>query len=251
MSVTLDLAGQAGIVTGASRGIGRAIALKLAEAGAELALCARNEEALAGLVQEIGERFSRRAIAIPVDVTDGDAVEAAVKQTKDSLGRIDILVNNAGVTEDTLLARMSLAQWSKVIDTNLTGAFLFTRHATRTLMKQRYGRVINISSVVGQRGNAGQANYAASKAGLIGFTKSVARELASRGVTVNAVCPGFIATDMTAALTEEQQAAIAKAIPAGRVGKAEDIANVVLFLASRESAYVTGSCLAVDGGFAM
>lgn len=236
------------IITGARRGIGRAIALKLAQNGADCVLIARTSpDELATEIQQMG----RRALALSVDVSSSEAVENAFKQITNEFGGIDILINNAGITDDTLLIRMKLEQWHRVLETNLTGAFLCTKAATRPLMKSAQGRIINISSVVGQMGNAGQANYAASKAGLIGFTKSVAKELGSRGVTVNAIAPGFIETDMTADLSDEMKAALIGQIPLGKWGEADDVAEVALFLAGAGAKYITGQVLNVDGGMVM
>ena len=236
------------LITGARRGIGRAIALKLAENGADCIVLARTspEE----LAQEI-RGFGRRALALAVDVADNEAVEAAFKSAIAEMGGLDILVNNAGITDDTLLMRMKLEQWQRVLDTNLSGAFYCTKAAMRPLLKSAGGRIINISSVVGQMGNAGQANYAASKAGLIGFTKSIAKELGSRGVTVNAIAPGFISTDMTAELSDDVKAALLPQIPLGKLGEADDIAHAALYLASDAARYVTGQVLNVDGGMVM
>jgi 3-oxoacyl-[acyl-carrier protein] reductase len=239
MTVAIDLTGKTALVTGASRGIGRAIAERLAEAGAKVAALAQTRAP---------EGF---ALGLQADVASADDVERAMKQALDALGRLDILVNNAGVTDDGLLARMSVESFKKVLDTNLLGTFLFTKAAARPMMKQREGRIVNVSSVVGIRGNAGQANYAASKAGIIGFTKSVARELASRNVTANVVAPGFIETDMTAKLTDEQKARALDGVPLAGMGRARDVADAVLFLASPLASYITGSVLAVDGGLAM
>ncbi|MFN0069759.1 MAG: 3-oxoacyl-[acyl-carrier-protein] reductase [Limisphaerales bacterium] len=244
------LANQAAVVTGAGRGIGRAIALRLAGDGADVACVSRtaeNSEKVAAEVRALG----RRAWALAVDVTDPAAVAAAAEKILAEAGRVDILVNNAGVTRDGLLMRMSEADWDAVLDTNLRGAFLFTKAFSRAFLKQRSGRVINMASVIGLIGNAGQANYAASKAGLIGFTKAVAREFASRGVTVNAVAPGFIETDMTAALNEEQRAAILRQVPLAAFGAADDIAHAAAFLAGPGGRYVTGQVLTVDGGMVM
>lgn len=244
------LANQIAVVTGAGRGIGRAIALKLAAAGADIVCVSRtaeNSDKVAGEVRAIG----RRAWAHAVDVADAAAVSAAAEMILADCSRVDILVNNAGVTRDGLLMRMSEADWDAVVDTNLKGAFLFTKAFTRAFLKQRSGRIINIASVIGLIGNAGQANYAASKAGLLGFTKSVAREFASRGVTVNAVAPGFIETDMTAVLSDDLKKQVLQKIPLNSFGTAEDIAAAALFLASPEARYITGQVLAVDGGMVM
>ncbi len=241
---------QVAVVTGGSRGIGRAVALRLAEAGADVAVVARTVEACAGTVEAI-RAMNRRAWAVAADVSQAPSVEAAAETILREAGRVDILVNNAGITRDGLLMRMGEGDWDAVLDTNLKGAFLFTRALARTFLKQRSGRIINITSVIGLMGNAGQANYAASKAGLIGFTKACAREFASRGVTVNAVAPGFIETDMTAVLAPEQKQAILSRVPLGVFGKPEDVAHAVWFLALPESRYITGQVLVVDGGMVM
>jgi 3-oxoacyl-[acyl-carrier protein] reductase len=238
------------LVTGASRGIGKAIALTLAEAGADLAVTARSEAALADTVAAV-TAAGRRAIPLAVDLADAAGIAAAVDKAAAELGRIDILVNNAGLTSDGLLMRMSEEQWDRVVDANLKGSFLFTKAATRLMMKQRCGSVVNVTSVVGITGNAGQSNYAASKAGLIGFSKSVARELAGRNVRVNCVAPGFIDTQMTEGLPEATRAKYLEAIPLGRFGSPKDVADAVLYLASDASSYVTGQVIVVSGGMAM
>lgn len=245
-----QLANQVAVVTGAGRGIGRAIALKFAAEGADVACVSRtaeNSEKVAGEVRALG----RKAWAVAVDVTDAAAVGAAGEKILAEAGRVDILVNNAGVTRDGLLMRMSDEDWDVVMATNLRGAFLFTRAFSRSLIKQRSGRIINIASISGLLGNAGQANYSASKAGLIGFTKAVAREVASRGITVNAIAPGFVETDMTAVLKEEMKKEVAKQIPMNTFGQPEDIAHAALYLAGPGGRYVTGQVLTVDGGMAM
>lgn len=245
-----QFADQIALVTGAGRGIGHAIATKLASAGADVVCVSRtsqNAEKTANEVRELG----RKAWAHAVDVSDAAAVSATVEQILGEVGKIDILVNNAGVTRDGLLVRMSEADWDTVLNTNLKGAFLFTKALTRAFMKQRSGRIINIASIVGLIGNAGQCNYAASKAALLGFTKSAARELAPRGILVNAVAPGFVETDMTAALNEQLRAELLKTIPLGGFGQPEDIANAVLFLAGPAARYITGQVLTVDGGMVM
>ena len=241
---------QIAVVTGAGRGIGRAIALKFAAEGADVVCVSRtveNSDKVAAEVRALG----RQAWAFAVDVADSDAVNTAAESILKATGKVDVLVNNAGVTRDGLLMRMSDQDWDAVLDTNLKGAFLFTKAFTRAFLKQRSGRILNIASVIGLIGNAGQANYAASKAGLIGFTKSVAKELASRGITVNAIAPGFIETDMTTVLKPEMKQALLAQIPLASFGQAEDIAHAALFLASNEARYITGQVLSVDGGLVM
>ncbi len=238
------------VVTGAGRGIGKAIALKLAGEGATIAACGRtlaNVEATASEVTKGGGKAS----AYSVDVSNGAQVAETSEKILKEFGRVDVLVNNAGVTRDQLLLRMTDEEWDTVLDTNLKGAFNFTKSVSRAMLKQRSGRIINITSIIGLTGNAGQSNYAASKAGLIGFTKSVARELASRNITANAVAPGFIVTEMTDALGQPAREMLTTRIALGRLGAAEDVANVVLFLASDLAAYVTGQVITVDGGLAM
>jgi 3-oxoacyl-[acyl-carrier protein] reductase len=245
-----QVSGKVALVTGASRGIGRAIAKALASEGAAVALGARDEALLAEAVAEAGGAEGQ-AWAVRLDVTDRGSVEAAVESVLARRGRLDILVNNAGITRDNLLIRMKPEEWQQVLATNLTGVFHCTQAALKPMLKQRSGRIVSIASVVGLTGNPGQANYAASKAGLLGFTKSLAREVASRSITVNAVAPGFIESDMTAAMTDKARAGVTSAIPMGRVGRPEDVAGVVVFLASEAAAYITGQVLAVDGGFHM
>jgi 3-oxoacyl-[acyl-carrier protein] reductase len=245
-----QLANQVAVVTGAGRGIGRAIALKFAAEGADVACVSRtaeNSEKVAAEARALG----RKAWAIAVDVTDATAVATAAEKILAEAGRVDILVNNAGVTRDGLLMRMSDEDWDVVMATNLRGAFLFTRAFSRNFIKQRSGRIINIASISGVLGAAGQANYSASKAGLIGFTKAVAREVASRAITVNAIAPGFVETDMTAVLKEEMRKEVAKQIPMNTFGQPEDIAHAALYLAGPGGRYVTGQVLTVDGGMAM
>ena len=238
------------VVTGAGRGIGRAVALAYAKMGADVVCVSRTEENSAKVAAEV-EAIGRRAWAVAVDVSDTAAVDAAAKGILESTGRVDILVNNAGVTRDNLLMRMSEEEWDTVIDTNLKGAFNFTKALTRPFIKQRSGRIINIASVIGLIGNAGQSNYAASKAALIGFTKSIAKELATRGITVNAIAPGFIETDMTAALSEKMREGILGNVPLERFGSPDDIAHAAVFLAMEPSGYITGQVLTVDGGMMM
>jgi len=245
-----QLANQIAVVTGAGRGMGRAIALKFAGEGADVVCISRtadNSEKAANEIRALG----RKAWAHALDVADGNAVNAAAEKILAEAGRVDILVNNAGVTRDGLLMRMSEGDWDTVVDTNLKGAFLLTKAFSRALIKQRSGRIINVGSVIGLMGNAGQCNYAASKAGLFGFTRSVARELASRGITANAIAPGFVETDMTSALNAETREGILKQIPLGSFGQPEDIANAALFLASAAAKYITGQVLTVDGGMVM
>ena len=245
-----QLDNQVAVITGAGRGIGRAMALKFAAEGANIACVSRtaeNSEKVAAEVRALG----RQAWAYAVDVSDAKAVAAAAEKILTDAGRVDILVNNAGVTKDGLLMRMSEEDWDAVLNTNLKGAFSFTKAFARGLLKQRSGRIINVASVIGLIGNAGQANYAASKAALIGFTKSIARELGSRGITANALAPGFIETDMTAVLTEDMRKQLLDKIPLACFGQAEDIANAALFLAGASGRYITGQVLVVDGGMVM
>ena len=246
-----ELTNQIAVVTGAGRGIGRAIALKFAAAGADVVCVSRTQENSEKVAAEV-RALGRKAWAVAVDVSDSAAVMAAAEKIlADTGNKIDILVNNAGVTRDGLLMRMSDADWDMVLDTNLKGAFLFSKAFFRTFAKQRSGRILNISSVIGLIGNPGQCNYAASKAGLIGFTQSLARELAGRGVTANAIAPGFIETDMTSELNPELKANILRQIPLGKFGAGDDIANAALFLASPAASYITGQVLTVDGGMVM
>jgi len=242
-----DLSGKSALVTGASGGIGAEIARVLHGAGATVALSGTREDPLKALAGELGER----AHVVPCDLSDAEAVDALPKRAAEAMGALDILVNNAGITRDNIFMRMSDAEWQSVLDVNLTATMRLCRGAVRGMMKARWGRIVNISSVVGATGNPGQTNYAASKAGMVGFSKSLAYEVASRGITVNAVAPGFIATAMTDKLTDEQKAAILAQIPTGRMGEPGEIAAAVLYLASAEAGYVTGTTLHINGGMAM
>jgi 3-oxoacyl-[acyl-carrier protein] reductase len=246
----MSLSGRVAFVTGASQGIGRACALRLAQAGATIAVAARNQEKLNQLVSEIAATGAQAA-AFPLDVGNEGQVKETVKAAIAQFGKIDILVNNAGITRDQLVMRMKRADWDAVLQTNLTSAYLLIQQAIGSMLKQRWGRVINITSIFGQMGQAGQANYSASKAGLIGLTMAIAREVASRNLTCNAVAPGFIATAMTATLSDEFRQNAIKQIPLGRVGTAEEVAAAVNFLASDEAAYITGQVLKVNGGMLM
>jgi 3-oxoacyl-[acyl-carrier protein] reductase len=246
----IDLKGRVAFVTGASQGIGRACALGLAEAGASIAAAARNQEKLTALISEISSRGGA-AEAFAMDVAADDEVKSAIKAAIERFGKIDILVNNAGITRDQLVMRMKRADWDAVLATNLTGAYLCSQQVVGSMLKQRWGRIINITSVVGQSGQAGQANYSASKAGLIGLTMALARELGSRNITVNAVAPGFIQTAMTEGLSSELQDSMLKAIPLGRFGSDAEVAAAVRFLASDDAAYITGHVLNVNGGMLM
>jgi 3-oxoacyl-[acyl-carrier protein] reductase len=246
----INLSGHIALVTGASQGIGRACALALAESGAAVAVAARTEAKLADVVAQITANGGQAA-AFPMDVASEEQIKSATKAAIAQFGKIDILVNNAGITRDTLLMRMKRGDWDDVLATNLTGAHLCIQAVIGSMLKQRWGRIINITSIFGQMGQAGQANYAASKAGLIGLTMAVAREVASRNITVNAVAPGYIETAMTSALAPEMREAVLKMIPLGRAGTDADVANAVRFLASEQAAYITGHVLSVNGGMLM
>jgi len=245
-----QLENQIAVITGAGRGIGRAIALKFAVEGADIVAVDLKTDFVQETVEEV-RKLGRKAWAVAANVSEAASVEAAAEQILKEAGRVDILVNNAGITKDGLLMRMSEADWDAVLDINLKGTFLFTKAFSRAFVKQRSGRIVNIASVIGLIGNAGQCNYAASKAGVIGFTKSVARELASRGVTANAIAPGFIETKMTEALGPEARAALLKQIPLASLGQPGDVAEAALFFASPAARYITGQVLAVDGGMVM
>lgn len=242
-----DLTGKTALITGASGGIGGAIAKALHDAGATVALSGTRVEPLQALAASLGDR----AHVLPCNLSDADAVTALPKQAAELMGSVDILVNNAGITRDNLFMRMSDEEWSSVLEVNLTSTMRLCKGVIRSMMKSRWGRIINISSIVGATGNPGQANYAASKAGMVGMSKSIAYEVASRGITVNCVAPGFITTAMTDKLNDDQKSAILTQVPAGRMGEAEEIAAAVLYLASQEAGYVTGSTLHVNGGMAM
>jgi 3-oxoacyl-[acyl-carrier protein] reductase len=247
MTQIIDLSGQTAFVTGSTRGIGRAVAGALYSAGARVAIMGRDLEKARAVAAELGER----ALGVAAEVGAGAAVDAAIAAAETGLGPVDILVNNAGMTRDNLLLRMTEAEWNEVLQANLTGAFHTTKAVLKGMMKRKRGRIINVASVVGLAGNKGQANYAASKAGLIGFTKSVAKEYGSRGILVNAVAPGFVDTDMTGGLPPEVRAAMLGGITLGRFGRPEDVAGAVLFLASDLAGYITGQVLVVDGGLAI
>jgi 3-oxoacyl-[acyl-carrier protein] reductase len=247
----IDLTGKAALVTGGSRGIGKAIGLRLARQGADVAFSYRgNAEAAKATAAEI-ESIGTKALAIQGDVKDPESAEAVVKAALDAFGKVDILVNNAGITRDDLIMRMTEEAWREVLETNLFGAFWMTKAVTRPMLKARAGRIVNITSVSGQAGQMGQANYSSAKAGLIGLTKATARELASRGITANAVAPGFVLTELTQNLPEALQAELIARTPLGRFGTVEEIADAVAFLASDEARYITGQVLAVDGGLVM
>ncbi|PAQ15850.1 3-oxoacyl-[acyl-carrier-protein] reductase [Bacillus sp. FJAT-42315] len=247
----MKLVGKSALVTGASRGIGREIALELARQGADVVVNYSGSEAKANEVVEEIKALGRQAVAVQCNVSNAESVQEMVNETLETFGKIDILINNAGITRDNLLMRMKEQEWDDVIDINLKGVFLCTKAVTRPMMKQRSGRIVNIASIVGVSGNAGQANYVAAKAGVIGLTKTTAKELASRGITVNAIAPGFITTDMTDALPEEAKQAMLSQIPLARFGEPADIAKTVVFLASEDSKYMTGQTLQIDGGMVM
>ena len=247
----MRLEGKVSMITGGARGIGKEIAVLFAQEGSDLAICDVNEEALSQAKAEIESSTGRKVLTGKVDVTSLDEVENFIKKILDNFGNLDILVNNAGITKDNLLLRMTEEEWDAVLSVNLKGAFNCIKAATRPMMKKRSGKIVNMASIIGIMGNAGQANYSASKGGLIALTKTVAKELASRSVNVNAIAPGFIQTDMTDKLTDEMKQNLMKFVPLGRMGNTKDVANLALFLASDESSYITGEVIKVDGGMVM
>ena len=247
----MSVAKKVTLVTGSTRGIGRAIARRFAEAGASVVVTGRRREDAERVAAELAAETGGSVLGMPLDVAQEESVALVLKEIDARLGGVDILVNNAGITQDTLLLRMSDEAWDSVMETNLKGAFRCSRGALRGMIRKRWGRIINVSSIVGLIGNPGQTNYAASKAALIGFTKSLAREVAGRGITVNAIAPGYIESDMTAALSEAQRAALWEKIPLGRPGRPEEVAACALFLAGEDAGYITGHTLVVDGGLAM
>jgi 3-oxoacyl-[acyl-carrier protein] reductase len=244
----INLSGKIALVTGSTRGIGRATAEKLAEAGATVVVTGRVEERALEVAQHIKERTGSETLGVGLDVGDPESIDRAYSKVREAFGGVDILVNNAGINRDALFIRMKPEDWEEVVRVNLTGTFLMTQRVVRDMMKKKWGRIINLSSVVGFTGNVGQANYTATKAGIVGFTKTLAKELAGRNITVNAVAPGFIETDMTEALPQELKETYLKQIPVGRFGKPEDVANVVVFLASDLAGYITGEVIHVNGG---
>lgn len=247
----MRFSGKVAIITGAGRGIGKAIAERLAREGAKVAVCDIDRELGEKTAEEIRNRYQTQALGIYVDVADNESVNAMVEEVIKTFGKVDILVNNAGITKDSLLLRMSEEEWDKVIAVDLKSVYLCTKAVIKYMIRQRYGRIVNISSVIGLRGNIGQANYSAAKAGIIGFTKSVARELAGRNITVNAVAPGYITTEMTERLPQEVKESMLRQVPMERPGKPEDVAGVVAFLCSEDASYITGEIIRVDGGMAI
>jgi 3-oxoacyl-[acyl-carrier protein] reductase len=247
----MKLENKVSMITGGARGIGKDIAVLFAKEGSDLAICDVNEEALGAAKSEIESSTGRKVLAEKVDVTSTEEVDNFIKKILDNFGNLDILVNNAGITRDNLLLRMTEEEWDAVLNVNLKGAFNCIKAVTRPMMKKRSGKIVNMASIIGIMGNAGQANYAASKGGLIALTKTVAKELASRNVNVNAIAPGFIQTDMTDKLTEEMKQSLLKMVPLGRMGNTQDVANLALFLASDDAAYITGEVVKVDGGLVM
>ena len=244
----IDLSGKTALITGSTRGIGRATALKLAQAGATVIVTGRNGERAREVADEIAKATGRQAFGVELDIASPESVEKAYKEINANVGPVDILVNNAGITRDTLFLRMKLQDWEEVLKVNLTGTFLVTQRFLKDMLKKRWGRIVNVTSVVAFTGNVGQANYSSAKAGLVGFTKTLAKELASRNITVNAVAPGFIETDMTDVLPDDIKESYLKQIPLGRMGKPEEVADVILFLVSDMASYVTGEVIHVNGG---